>query len=264
MQRYVYLITIISYLVYLIANSFSHNKSLILRFIDVNQGDATLLSYKNEYMLIDGGPSYVIDYNVYKLNPTKCLINHVILTHPHKDHLFGLLRILPRCNVSNIFHNAIDHSYKQYNVWLKDITPRYLTKGNVIWLGEVALHILWPPDKYKSPNINNSSIVILVDYKDFEALLMADAEVLAIKQIEIEKYLHLIQNGLDVYKVSHQGSIDGLDRDFLLLLQPKIAVISVGKNKYGHPSDEVLKYLESIGSQIYRTDLSGNIKVVVK
>ena len=138
--------------------------------------------------------------------------------------------------------------------------------GDIFTYKDVTIKVLWPDLKNTNvdySNINNLSIVLFVDYGDFEALLTGDAESEVLDQIDLTDVVPAIQNGLDVYKVPHHGASNGLSLKLLNQLKPKNCVISVGaNNKYGHPSPKTIKALESILCKVYRTDEVGDVTFV--
>ena len=123
---------------------------------------------------------------------------------------------------------------------------------------------LWPSEDFITDNaINNNAIVAKLIYGNFSMLFTGDIEELAEKEI-LKKYNKEILNSA-VLKVAHHGSKSSSTQKFLEMVNPKIALIGVGKNNnFGHPNDEVLERLTSLGTKIYRTDLNGEITIIVK
>ena len=128
----------------------------------------------------------------------------------------------------------------------------------------IYFDILWPSEDFITDNaINNNAIVAKLIYGNFSMLFTGDIEELAEKEI-LKKYNKEILNSA-VLKVAHHGSKSSSTQKFLEMVNPKIALIGVGKNNnFGHPNDEVLERLTSLGTKIYRTDLNGEITIIVK
>src|SRR3989344_4030050 len=241
------LIYILYILVSILSNTLSNRESrgMTFEFLDVGQGDSILITTTaGKFILIDGGGDYTADRLLFERQRllSGCHLDVVILTHEHADHSVGLERILKRCTAG---------TYKK------------LYKGDLLRIDGLELHVLWPPEKSYTPSdINDTSTVILADYGFFEVLLTGDAGSTVLSSLDKGKLDNLIQNGLDILKVSHHGSKTGLDKSFLRKYTPRYAVIQVGEgNKFGLPDEEVLDFLGGIGSEIYRTDMQGTVEI---
>ncbi len=230
----------------LIGNTSSGN--LELTVLDVGQGDAILIKTPhNRTILIDGGGDYEASRHLSSyFSLGECYLDLVILSHPHADHLAGLTRILETCAVSQLAFNA-------------DYVSEFV-QGEKILLDGVTLHFLWPPEDYTSSDLNNLSVIILLDYGEFEALLTGDAPSQILTGITIPK--HLIDGHLEVYKVPHHGSRHSFSSTFLEELLLDQVIISVGTNSFGHPSADYQKHCADRNCSVYRTDLDGTVKVV--
>ncbi len=238
----------------------TNGKDVRLHFIDVGQGDCTLIEDNGHYMLIDAGEteygSTVVSY--IKNMGISCL-DYVIASHPHSDHIGGLDDVINTFDVKNViitseeavtasFENLLD-ALEKSNADIIEAMP-----GKSYTLGLSSFKIL-APGKLDDDS-NNNSIAIRLSYKQSSALLCADAEK--------EEELYIARSGeniaSDLLKVNHHGSPGSSCEEFLYKVQPKYAVISVGKdNSYGHPSMNVLSALNAVGAKIYRTDLNGNV-----
>ncbi|MCX7779003.1 MAG: MBL fold metallo-hydrolase [Patescibacteria group bacterium] len=234
-------------------------------FLDVGQGDAILIrTPEKKNILIDGGPDKNIIYKLDQYLPFyERKIDLLILTHPDPDHLNGLVEILKRYQVGQVFYNGVKDEDLTYQEFLREIEENKIKK-EIIWLGRnfifdnLYLETLFPFENLigqKFKNDNEASLVLKLTFGQIKILLTGDAT----KKVE-EK---LIKNNLDLkadlLKVAHHGSKDSTSLEFLEKVQPTYAVISVGKNKYGHPSLRVLRNLEKIKTQILRTDQLGDI-----
>lgn len=235
-------------------------------FLDVGQGSAILVSAPNgNQALIDGGPS---DAVLAKLGQALPLgdrqIELVILTHPDSDHLSGLIEVLKRYNVGQILESGIADSSAEYQAWNdliveKKIPVVFAQAGQIVKVADnLAIKILYPLARINgrdfSKNTNATSIVGKIFYGQNTILFTGDAE------DQTEQPLLFIGADLkaDILAVGHHGSKNSTSAEFLAAVAPQIAVIQVGlKNKYGHPTPEVLERLKNI--DIFRTDLDSDV-----
>ena len=250
--------------------SYSPPEELEVDFLDVGQGDAILIkSPFGQNILIDGGPdSKVIEGLGKNLPFWDKRIDLMVLTHPHDDHVTGLIEVIKRYSVKKILYTGVIHSAPNYLAWLAVIRERkiplvIIDRPQKIVLGDDCyMEIIYPRKNFlaqETDNLNNSSIVARLVYGQTKFLLMGDAE------IEVEK--ELLADGADlsaqVLKVGHHGSDTSSGEEFLKAVSPQIAAIQVGKdNDFGHPSLRILKRLERAGAEILRTDKNGTIKLV--
>lgn len=243
-----------------------------ITFIDVGNSDSILVTYGSAKLLIDGGPDksspvYLSYFNFLNF----CSFDAVFLTHSHADHLAGLLPVLKSCSVKNFLVNNLLYKSKfvdELNVVLEkryeNLIVSNLYRGEFLKIGDLYLYVLWPPRNFSDENINNESIVLLLDYYDFEVLFLADAEFSVQQNFLKDPILKKIDLPLEIIKVPHQGSIDSLNKKLLEYLKPRFAVFSVGPNSYGHPDENVIKFYENLGTQVLRTDYLGNIVIKVQ
>lgn len=245
---------------------FAPNSNAELYFLDIGQGDAELIILPgNVKVLIDGGPDKSALYNLEKiLSPFDRYIDLVILSHPQLDHFGGLIDVLRRYKVGAFISNGRTHSIAAY----KDLERAVLNsqalnvnlmEGDGVTYKESKLDIISPQaDFLKSKELNDSTLVVLFESDGARALFTGDIG------LNVEKYL--IDNfdiTSDILKVGHHGSKYSSSEDFLNKVNPKISVIEVGKNNYGHPTKEALERLGLIGSKIFRTDFDGLIKLTI-
>lgn len=235
--------------------------------LDVGQGDAILIEKGNWQILIDGGPDNKVVEELSKYMPLEDRkIEEIILTHPHADHITGLIDILSRYEIGEINYSGIEYESKVYESFLqkakeKNIllnVPKIGEEENVFEKGVVKF--LWPgenADAY-SDNLNNTSEVFKFTYGNFSALFTGDAETDVWQEIE-KNNLSDISN-LVYFKVPHHGSKNGVDEILAEIIKPKISTISCGKdNQFGFPHKEATEALTKSGSDIYRTDQNGDI-----
>lgn len=243
---------------------------LEVTFFDVGQGDAIFIEtpYKSQ-ILIDGGPNSIILEKLAKEMPFwDKTIDLIILTHPEKDHITGLLSVLESYNVERILWTGIVRNTSQYDKWKEMIEKEnaeiiIADSSQKIKIGNVFLDILYPFESLEGEefkNSNNTSIIAQLIFGNSSFLFTGDAG----KSIErkiLSRYKEDVINS-DVLKISHHGSKTSTSEEFLEEVSPEIAVISCGKNNsYNHPHQEVLKNLEKFGIEILRTDINGDIKI---
>ncbi len=197
-------------------------------------------------------------------------IDIMIITHSHSDHITGLIEILKRYKVKEIYYSGIFYPSDVYVELLHQIEAKKIKlipiiEAKKIYLEEnILLEFLFPTEdlrKKEIANINNTSLVVKIDYNKDSFLFMGDAE------NEEENLLLKTKKNLkaDILKVAHHGSADSSSQNFLKKIKPKIAIISVGQdNEFGQPSRRIIKRLKRIGAQVYRTDLNGSIKIISK
>lgn len=242
---------------------------VFLHVLDVGQGDALLIESGRTRVLVDGGPDSSVLVKLGSLLPFwDRSIDLIILTHPHADHLDGILEVLKRYDVGTVLETGVNHSIPDYAEWRQVLAEKRIRAviaeaGQKITLsGGAYLDILAPSKNFAnaSPkNIHEAMIVPELAYASTAALLMGDAEK------PLERALAASGRDLraDILKVGHHGSKTSSSEEFLGRVLPKFAVISAGrKNRYGHPHQETLDRLARFAGRILRTDQLGNITFV--
>ena len=244
------------------AGKISQNGSgMEVHFIDVGQGDSTLIKVGDHAMLIDAGDnsegtevqSYLNSQNVENLD-------YVIGTHPDADHIGGLDVVIYKFNCEKVFMPDVTSDTKTYDdvvqtLKLKNQKSQAPKLGKTYSLGDATFTIVAPVKDY-GDDTNDWSIGIVLEYGENRFLFTGDAA----KQAEDD----MIDTGedlsADVYKASHHGSKTGSSDDFLDKVNPTYAVISCGEgNKYGHPSAQTLNNFRTRGIKTFRTDNQGTI-----
>ena len=250
----------------------SQPRFLEVIFFDVGQGDAIFIETPQRHqILIDGGPDSKILEKLGKEMPFwDRTIDLIILTHPEKDHLFGLLEVLKRYQVENILWTGVQRETPEAEEWEKLIKEEkakiFLSKAGqkIIFSRKEAenfMDIIHPFEDLKGREVkdsNNTSIVSRLVFGNNSFLFTGDIE----KEVEERLAEQNIFLDSDILKVAHHGSFTSSSENFIERVSPEIAVISAGKkNQYGHPHREVLERLEKFGIKILRTDQMGNIRI---
>lgn len=241
------------------------SNELAFYFFSVGQGDSQLISLPgNVQILIDGGPGPRVLKELSKALPEyDRYIDLVVETHPDFDHFAGLIDVLKSYKVGAVIktgRRGIAQSYKDLEriISEKEIMVINLFAGDRIRYQDYWLSALSPSAKdINAKNVNNAGLVLVFGGSSPTALFTAD--------IDAEKERQLIKKydlAADILKVSHHGSKYSSVREFLNKVKPRLAVIGVGKNSYGHPTKDVLERLANIGSTVLRTDFHGTVKVL--
>lgn len=263
------------------------NQKLFINFVDVGQGDCTLIRYRSKNILIDGGgttdENYEIGKNIlipYLLDRKVKKIDYVIISHFDTDHVGGIITVLEELKVNNIIISKQGEDSENYKK-IKEISKRKKIKITTVGANynikkekiekqtlkldkELLLDILWPnSSNLINENIlNNNSIVCKLNYFKFSIMFTGDIEEIAEKQI-IRNYTPRELEST-MLKVAHHGSKTSSSEKYINTVKPKNALIGVGKdNKFGHPNDEVIERLKRINCNIYRTDLMGEISIEI-
>jgi competence protein ComEC len=241
---------------------------LRVSFLDVGQGDAILIQRGSQQVLVDGGPSpQLLNLELGKKMPFwDRTIELVVLTHPHADHLTGLVEVLKRYRVERALYPDLEDNSPLYKEWQglikEDINYTFAQAGQKINLGgDVTMEVLnpqVPPLSGTNSDMNNNSVVLRLCAGEISFLLTADIE----REAEFELITQGSKLSSTVLKVGHSGSKTSTTPEFLTAARPIVAVISVGENRFGHPSGEVIGRLEKeLGAEyIYRTDEQGTIE----
>lgn len=240
---------------------------LCVHFVNVGQGDAILLeSPCGLYGLIDGGDRFrAARESLLSYLDSQCVgvLDFIVATHPHADHIGGLVSVLETRTVRRVYDSGRVHTTLLYEEFLTSIdelevpfyTPR---KGDSIEFGNLRFDVLHPTDPVMDYSLNDASIVLHLRYRDVAFLFTGDVE----RRGEEE----ILSCGFDIashiLKVAHHGSNTSTTGPFLAAVNPAIAVIQVGEgNPYGLPSQEVLDRQKAKGVEILRTDRHGHIRI---
>ena len=234
--------------------------ALIAHFIDVGQGDSVFIELPGEkVMLIDGGSRGYADTVIKYIKKYKIdKIDYLVATHPHEDHIGGLPEVIKAFEIGQIYMPKAEANTKIFGQLLDSIEAKGLkiksSKAGVNILDEGGLRIdIISPAKDSYSDVNDYSAVIKITYGSISMIFMGDASVNAENEITADV-------SADLLKVGHHGSSTSTSADFLKRVNPKYAVICVGKgNTYGHPTAAALNRLKKQNVEIYRTDINGSI-----
>lgn len=248
---------------------FQLDNNLEVVFFDVGQGDSIFVETpRGHQILIDGGPSVdILDKLAGEMPFWDRTLDLVILTHPEKDHLGGLIWVLNRYQVANILWTGILRETKTFGEWQDKLKKEEANitiaeAGQKIKAGRVQIFILYPfkslEGEFFKETSNDSSIVSQVLFGETTFLFTGDIS----KKVEKELLAREIELSSEVLKVAHHGSKNSTSKEFLKEVSPEIAVISCSKNNpYGHPHENVLRNLENLAIKVLRTDQHGDIKI---
>lgn len=233
-----------------------------VHFIDVGQGDAIYVVTPGKNLLVDGGwPNTGVTEYLDQLNVEK--IDIVIGTHPHADHIGGLINVFHSYEIGEVIDPAVNHTTATFNNYMATIDfydiPFTVGRRGMTWeLYEDAHMVLLHPVNPGSDHLNNASVVAKVTLGEITLLLTGDAEREAEEEmLEIAELLNA-----DILKVGHHGSWTSSNEEFLAAVQPQVSIIMCGKdNDYGHPHDVALQRLKATGTEIYRTDMHGHVVI---
>lgn len=238
-----------------------------IHVVDVGQGDCMIVETSDGHVMIDTGSNtsesalrgYLKSHGLDRFS-------YLILSHPHDDHIgnadmilreFAVERILcaetqsTEVSYSDMKQASEDAMRHQNTEWIKPMS------GNVYWVGELRIEILYVPPK-DNMGENGDSMIVRLDYGENSVLLMGDAE--ASDENRLLESVLPDRLPADLLKVAHHGSSGSSTDVFLYAVSPRIAVISAGEgNTFGHPHWEVLSRLQALNAEIYRTDIHGSL-----
>lgn len=283
-SKFLYLLPILSVLIFLIPKPVD---GLTVTFLDVGQGDSIYIrSETGTSYLVDGGSSDIKKVGEYRIKPFLLSqgirrLDYVIVTHSDNDHISGIkelieeeqiiidILLLPYLKEAYLKENDSAYLELKELALSKGISVKFFKAGDYITDDKLELLCLHPTPEFVPTSVNSYSTVLSISYDDFDLLLTGDIEEggeIALTRLLQESYLGDIPVKLpeayEVLKVAHHGSKYSTKEDFLELAQPKISIISCGKdNSYGHPHEELLDRLKEFGSSYYVTNKVGAIKI---
>lgn len=255
---------------HLVLSNASSGAYLELDFLNVGQGDSALIQIPSGrepiQILVDGGP----DGSVLRelgtvLRPDDRYIDLMLMTHPELDHFGGFPEVLDRYEIGAFLGTGRRREAGAYQEFAAVLGARRIpyvpiAEGDTIRIGSVELDVLGPsPAERLSGELNDSSIVFMLRDGSFRALYTGDIGGDVERRLARDYDLRA-----HVLKVPHHGSRFSSTEPFAGEVRPAIAVIGVGKNRYGHPTPDALERLENAGAQIFRTDEDGTVRVVLR
>ncbi|TSC71825.1 MAG: competence protein ComEC [Parcubacteria group bacterium Gr01-1014_38] len=251
-------------------------KGTSLHVLDIGQGDSILLRSGDVDVLVDGGPDATVLQRLSEIRPVlDRKLDVLVLTHPQRDHLAGLLTVLEREDVGLVLLPELNSESELFRSFVSELKKRrvpvrFARTGQQLEGRSFTLTVLAPDSRLRElarKNLNNGSVVLRADVREgggiegrFSALLTGD--------IERPAELHLVQRwspllDVDVLKIPHHGSRTSTSERLLRAVTPQLALVSAGrKNQYGHPAPAVLARLK--GTALLRTDLHGTISLTTR
>ncbi|MDI6821006.1 MAG: MBL fold metallo-hydrolase [Patescibacteria group bacterium] len=245
----------------------SPGKNLEIYFFNVGQGDSEFVVLPGGVkVLIDGGPpnGRVLEELLKAMPSTERYIDLVLLSHPQLDHFGGLVDVVRRYKIGAFIWNGEQGEARAFedlknNLMESSVKIITLISGDAISYKNSRFNILSPTKKsLTGGNANEKTLVLSLLSNNSKTIFTGDIDA------KIEKRIaDMFDSPIDILKVAHHGSKFSSSANFLDILKPKLAVIGVGKNSYGHPTPEVLRRLGGVGARIFRTDRDGTLKLVI-
>ena len=239
------------------------DSKLMISYMDVGQGDAAYIKVNGNDILIDAGPRSNSKELLEQLKAKNIDdFELVIATHPHEDHIGGMVDVFKEYEVKAFYSPKITHTTKTYENLVKAVKDeglktKELKGGMVIDLGEGAKFEVFTPQKSEYEELNDYSPIMKLSFGDTSYLFTGDAEKLA-EEEALAKYKTSLDS--DVIKFGHHGSSSSSSNAFIEAVSPKYGIISCAKdNKYGHPHSETLDIIKKYNIKTFRTDTDGEI-----
>ncbi|MGG7155541.1 ComEC/Rec2 family competence protein [Clostridium perfringens] len=239
------------------------DSELMISYMDVGQGDAAYIKVNGNDILIDAGPRSNSKELLEQLKAKNIDdFELVIATHPHEDHIGGMVDVFKEYEVKAFYSHKITHTTKTYENLVKAVKDeglktKELKGGMVIDLGEGAKFEVFTPQKSEYEELNDYSPIMKLSFGDTSYLFTGDAEKLA-EEEALAKYKTSLDS--DIIKFGHHGSSSSSSNAFIEAVSPKYGIISCAKdNKYGHPHRETLDIIKKYNIKTFRTDTDGEI-----
>jgi competence protein ComEC len=235
-------------------------------FIDVGEGDSTLIQTSDGYnILIDGGIvsqgptvlAYLRNHGVYTLSA-------IVASHADSDHIGGLISVLQATDIAvdAVIYNGYPGDTLTWNNFVAAVANDGLSLTTAqfpeeIHWGITTVYILNPPAGLVNPETNDASLVMLLERDHIDTLFTGDID----STVESQVVARGTPIAADILKVAHHGSDLSTSTDFLNAVEPTDSIISVGLNSYGHPGSDALARLFASGTNVWRTDINGTILI---
>ncbi|HLB32246.1 MAG TPA: MBL fold metallo-hydrolase [Patescibacteria group bacterium] len=255
----------------------SGKPEVVVDVLDIGQGDAIFIKLPNgDQALVDGGPNDAVLNEIgRRMPPFDRKIEHIVLTHPHADHLAGLVKVIERYDVGEIIETDVGYSSATFKRWQDDVKSknvpvRLARQGQTYdWGSGAQFEVLWPDKSFSGVEdnatdgaaMNDTSVIGRLRFGETGFMLTGDAE--EGPQTALCDSINAEKLKSQVLKIAHHGSSGGTAECFLQKVAPKTAVISAGKdNKYHHPHAETLELLARFAIEVLRTDQRGTLEFV--
>lgn len=248
--------------------------ALVVSFIDVGQGDATLVqSGGNNYLIDAGKPEAGPEVVDFLRSRGVEELDGLVATHPDADHVGGLPDVLDAFPVSTVYVSGDTKGTSSFNAFLQAVREegaevvQARAGMNFDW-GGTDVTVLSPPPGELYEDANENSVGLLLTRDSSGGSSQGSARVLLAGDAEnnAEEYMstHSGTGPLTVLKVNHHGSNTSTTPLFLSRFRPEVAVIPVGENSYGHPTPQTLRRLKTVGARVFRTDEDGDVIVTIE
>ena len=229
-------------------------------FCNVGQGDGMVAIDGSNQLVVDVGPDNgrMVECLASEMGWRDRDIEAVVITHADSDHMGGLIRLLEAYRVKKVLIGGRDKEvFEQLNYPVEEVG-----EGDKIHLGQMEYEIVSDSsgDGTKAGGDNETGLVGVLRYGTIEAWLMADADTEVERKLVWRGLLGLDPGKLRILKIGHHGSGTSTSQEILEAIRPEEAVVSVGKNNFGHPAAEVIERLGKMGIKIRRTDKEGAIR----
>ena len=240
---------------------------LEVHYLDVDQGDAIYIKVNDYDILIDSGPKSQCEHLMSQLrNLNIDDFEMVIATHPHEDHIGGMLSVFNTYKVKAFYMPNVTNTTMAFENMINAVARQGLKineikSGMKFDLGEGAKLEVFSPCEDDYENLNDYSPIMKLIYGDNSFLFTGDAEKVAEEEV-LDNYSHR-ELEADILKYGHHGSSTSSSEELIKAVSPKYGIISCGSdNNYGHPNKKVLKLIDKYDIETYRTDISGAITVI--